>query len=162
MNDFKVSKKLFLNHNVNEVWDTVSSKGALELFHPFCLMNKVITWTDVKKDELVYLNGLTYEREFTTWKPNYGFTVSIGKTNGKKSKVEWEIKSSESGCFIIISVWPYKSGKVPKFLYPLINIFIVKPKLKRYLWSVLYGLKFYLDNNTVVKKNHFGSHPWFS
>ena len=39
-----ISEKIFLNHNINDVWNTLSSKNALELFHPFCLQNDVIEY----------------------------------------------------------------------------------------------------------------------
>ncbi len=162
MNDFKISKKLFLKHRLDDVWKVISAKEALELFHPYCLQNKVILWGNVKVDEIVYLNGLTFVREFTSWKVNHGFELTIGKKDGKKSKVKWEIKKSGSGCLISITVWPYKSNKVHKILYPLVNVFILRPKLKRYLGFVLMGLDFYLTNKRVVKNNQFGRHPWFS
>ena len=162
MTDFKISKKLFLKHRLGDVWKVISAKEALELFHPYCLQNKVILWGNVKIDEIVYLNGLTFVREFTSWKVNHGFELTIGKKDGKKSKVKWEIKKSESGCLISITVWPYKSNKVRKILYPLVNVFILRPKLKRYLGFVLMGLDFYLTNKRVVKNNQFGRHPWFS
>ena len=162
MNDFKISKKLFLKHGLDDVWKVISAKEALELFHPYCLQNKVILWGNVKVDEIVYLNGLTFVREFTSWKVNHGFELTIGKKDGKKSKVKWEIKKSGSGCLISITVWPYKSNKVHKILYPLVNVFILRPKLKRYLGFVLMGLDFYLTNKRVVKNNQFGRHPWFS
>jgi hypothetical protein len=159
-NGFKVSEKIILNQNPNKVWELISSKNALELFHPYCLKNDVIDYE--KKDKLVYLNGLTYIREFSAWKPNNGFELSIGKKGGKKSKVQWEIKILDRGCEVKISVFPYKSSKIPKYIYPIVNIFIVKPKLRKYLLSVLTGLKFYLDTNVKVKKNQFGKHSWFS
>ena len=162
MNDFKITKKLFLNHRLDDVWKVISAKEALELFHPYCLQNKVILWGNVKIDEIVYLNGLTFVREFTSWKVNQGFELTIGKKDGKKSKVKWEIKKSESGCQISITVWPYKSNKVHKILYPFVNVFIIRPKLRRYLGFVLMGLDFYLTNKKVVKNNQFGRHPWFS
>ena len=162
MNDFKISKKLFLKHRLVDVWKVISAKESLELFHPYCLQNKVILWGNVKVDEIVYLNGLTFVREFTSWKVNHGFELTIGKKDGKKSKVKWEIKKSGSGCLISITVWPYKSNKVRKILYPLVNVFILRPKLKRYLGFVLMGLDFYLTNKRVVKNNQFGRHPWFS
>ena len=162
MNDFKISKKLFLKHRLDDVWKVISAKEALELFHPYCLQNKVILWGNVKIDEIVYLNGLTFVREFTSWKVNHGFELTIGKKDGKKSKVKWEIKKSGSGCLISITVWPYKSNKVHKILYPLVNVFILRPKLKRYLGFVLMGLDFYLTYKRVVKNNQFGRHPWFS
>lgn len=162
MNDFKVSKKLFLEHPLDDVWVVISSKRALELFHPYCLRNNVISWNDIKVDELVYLNDLVFVREFTSWNPYRGFELNIGKKNGKKSRVKWKITKSKSGCLISITVWPYKSSKIPKILYPLINHLIVGPRLKGYLNSVLIGLNFYLTNRIVVKKNQFGTHPWFS
>ena len=162
MNNFKISKKLFLKHRLVDVWKVISAKESLELFHPYCLQNKVILWGNVKVDEIVYLNGLTFVREFTSWKVNHGFELTIGKKDGKKSKVKWEIKKSGSGCLISITVWPYKSNKVHKILYPLVNVFILRPKLKRYLGFVLMGLDFYLTNKRVVKNNQFGRHPWFS
>ena len=160
MNRIKVSEKIFLNHNSEIVWKIISSKNALELFHPYCLKNDAIDYK--KKDKLVYLNGLTYIREFSVWKPNKGFELSIGKKGGKKSKVIWEIKILDRGCEVTISVFPYSSSKISKYFYPIINIFIIKPKLRKYLLSVLKGLKFYLDTNIRVKKNQFGKHTWFS
>ena len=105
---------------------------------------------------------LTFVREFTLWGPNQGFELTIGKRGGKKSKVKWKITKSASGCQISITVWPYKSNKVPRLLYPLVSFFVVRPMLKKYLSSVLMGLDFYLTNKDVVKKNQFGTHPWFS
>ncbi len=161
MKEFHISEKIFLNQSNRVVWDTISLKNGLELFHPFCLKNKEIRG-DKKSDELVYLNGLTYIREFTSWKPNQGFELNIGSKNGKKSKVQWQLQSSGMGCELKISVFPYKSSKISKFLYPLVNFFVIKPRLKKYLQSVLKGLKYFLDHKQKVKKNQFGEHPWFS
>jgi hypothetical protein len=160
MNGFKVSEKIILNQNPDIVWEIISSKNALELFHPYCLKNDAIDYK--KKDKLVYLNGLIYIREFSVWKPNKGFELSIGKKGGKKSKVIWEIKILDRGCEVKISVFPYSSSKISKYFHPIVNIIIVKPKLRKYLQSVLTGLKFYLDTNIKVKKNQFGKHAWFS
>ena len=162
MADFNVSKKLFLEHPLDDVWDVISSKGALELFHPYCAQNNVVSWNDIRVDELVYLNDLVFVREFTSWNPTRGFELTIGKRGGKKSRVKWNIANSKSGCLISITVWPYKTSKIPKILYPLINNLIVRPRLKKYLNSVLMGLNFYLTNRVIVKKNQFGTHPWFS
>ena len=161
MKEFHVSEKIFLNQSNRVDWDTISLKNGLELFHPFCLKNKEIRG-DKKSDELVYLNGLTYIREFTSWKSNQGFELNIGSKNGKKSKVQWQLQSSGMGCELKISVFPYKSSKISKFLYPFVNFFVIKPRLKKYLQSVLKGLKYFLDHKQKVKKNQFGDHPWFS
>ena len=161
MIESKVSEKIFLNNKVKVVWDTISSKNALELFHPYCKKNNEIIGK-TKMDELIYLNWLTYIREFTSWRPNHGFELKIGKKNGKKSRVKWEIQSLKEGCEITISIFPYKSSKISKYFYPFVNFFVVKPNLKKYLKSVLKGLKYYVENNVKVNKNQFGKHPWFS
>jgi hypothetical protein len=124
MNGFKVSEKIILNQNPDIVWEIISSKNALELFHPYCLKNDAIDYK--KKDKLVYLNGLIYIREFSVWKPNKGFELSIGKKGGKKSKVIWEIKILDRGCEVKISVFPYSSSKISKYFHPIVNIIIVK------------------------------------
>ena len=51
---------------------------------------------------------------------------------------------------------------MPRLFYPFVNVFVVRPKLKKYLGAVLKGLNFYVTNNKVVKKNQFGRHSWFS
>lgn len=160
MEAFNISRKIFLNHSPSTVWDTVSSKNALEFYHPFCLKNDVIEHE--KKDELIYLNGLTYIREFTTWQPNQGFELYIGRKEGKKSKVVWEIQAQAEGCEIKISIYPYRSHKIGKLAYPFVRFFVIKPKLEKYLASVLKGLAHYLDTKRKVEKNQFGTHPWFS
>jgi hypothetical protein len=77
VNDFKISKRFFLKHRLDDVWKVISAKEALELFHPYCLQNKVILWGNVKIDEIVYINGLTFVREFTSWKVNQVFELTI-------------------------------------------------------------------------------------
>lgn len=138
MKPFKVSEKIFLSHTVNTTWNIVSSKNALELFHPFCLKNDVLEHT--KKDELLYLNGMTYVREFYSWKPNEGFELYIGREKGKKSRVVWELKTAEKGCEIKISVLPYRSSKIAKLWYPLF-IFYCETQAKKILAICLKRLR---------------------
>mgnify|MGYP003324343896 CR=1 FL=1 len=113
-------------------------------------------------DKIIYLNGLEYIREFNKWTPNSGFELSIGKENGKKSNVAWQLQDHGEGCSLTISIYPYKTSKVPRYMYAFIYLFIIKPKLGQYLTHVLKGLEYYLDYQTPVEKNHFGQHPWFS
>jgi len=161
---FSVSYKIILNHSKDEVWKIISSPGHLNLFHPFCSSNKIICWDNKKnkKDELIYLNGLTYYREFIDWNEKNGFDLIIGTKNGKKSNVKWTLSDMNNRCEISITISPYTSKRINKFLYPFANLFLIKPKLKNYLKSVLRGLQFYMDNNKVVPRNYFGKHSWFS
>ncbi len=158
----KVSKKIMLNHPKHKVWEVISSKSALELFHPFCMRNAVLIWSEQKKDKIIYLNGLEYVREFKKWTPTCGFELSIGKENGKKSKVAWQLEDHGERCSLTISIYPYKTSKVSKYTYAFFYLFIIKPKLGQYLINILKGLEYYLDYQIPVEKNHFGQHPWFS
>ena len=84
------------------------------------------------------------------------------KKNGEQSYVKWKISSENESIFLSIEVYPYFFKGVPKILSWIpFNIFI-RPKLTRYLDSVISGINWYLDNNEKVPPNFFGKHKWFS
>ena len=159
-----VSCSISLKNQSEDIWNAISSHGNLNFFHPFCYINKVIEGdkSSIKKDILIYLNGVVFEREFYQWDEMNGYELIIGKKNGKKSKVEWKISKTKNHTSLIINVFPYKTDKINSLFYPFVFYFYIKPKLKSYLNSVLKGLKFYLNNNQKVVKNQFGKHSWFS
>ena len=159
-----VSCSINLKFKKKDVWKAISSHGNLNFFHPFCKKNKVIEVDEnsIKKDILVYLNGIIFEREFYQWEKMKGYKLMIGKKNGKKSKVIWKISEKKNYTSLNIKVFPYKTDKINSLLYPFFFFFYIKPKLKSYLKNVLKGLKYYLYNNQIVLKNHFGKHSWFS
>ena len=162
MVQLKVSRKLFLKKSVEDVWQVISSKNTLELFHPFCSRNKVISWGDVKVDELVYLNGLTFIREISEWFEGIGYNLWIGTKRGPRSYVEWRIKEHTLGSELTITVYPHLLRKWPRLISFLPYYLYINPKLTSYLNSVVGGFKWYLDKGTAVPRNHFGKHPWFS
>ena len=87
-----VTQSIVLNANQKQVWELISSPGHLNHVHPFCQSNKAINWEDNHhQDELIYLNGLTYYREFIDWNEKNGFDLIIGTKNGKKSNVKWTL-----------------------------------------------------------------------
>ena len=159
-----VSCSISLKNEKKDVWKAISSHGNLDFFHPFCKKNKVIEGDEnsIKKDILIYLNGIVFEREFYQWEKMKGYKLMIGKKNAKKSKVIWEISENKDYTTLSIKVFPHKTDKINSLLYPFFFFFYIKPKLKSYLKSVLSGLKFYLYNNQTVVKNQFGKHSWFS
>ena len=161
---YRVSSNIELKIQVEDIWKTISSHGNLNFYHPFCHTNKVIEGdkNSIKKDILIYLNGVIYEREFFYWDEMNGYELMIGKKNGKKSKVVWKILKNKNNTFLRIDVFPYKTDKINSLLYPFVFYFYIRPKLKSYLNSVLKGLEFYLYNNQKVEKNQFGTHSWFS
>ena len=66
--------------------------GAGKTVSYFCKKNDIIKWDGKgSKDVLIYLNGLTYFREFTDWNNQKGYSLLIGKKRGPKSKVIWDL-----------------------------------------------------------------------
>ena len=161
---YSIESKIKLEQSQEKTWELISTPEILESVHPFCKENKVLFWKEnhIKKDILIYLNGLEYYREFTQWDAPNGFKLNIGKKEGKKSRVIWEIKGLGAQSQLKIKVLPYRSSKIPKVFYFWVHYFYIKPKLKDYLNSVLKGIKWYSINKIKVKKNQFGTHPWFT
>ena len=156
-----VTKKI--DSSAQELWKIISKPGNLNLTHPFCKKNDIIKWDGKgSKDVLIYLNGLTYFREFTDWKNKIGYTLFIGKKRGPKSKVIWEINSTNNSVCLTITVYPYLLKNWPKIISWLPFVFYIKPQLENYLNSVIGGINWYLINNKPVPKNYFGKHSWFS
>jgi ribosome-associated toxin RatA of RatAB toxin-antitoxin module len=161
---FQISNKIKIENSTHEVWDLISSPGHLNQFHPFCKENNVLESKNgvILKDQLIYLNGLTYYRTFKEWKPMVGYSIKIGSKNAKQSDVKWQIIENREFTFVKITVKPYTSSKIPKLLYPFIHYTIIRPKLKSYLKSVLKGLEYYLTYKKPVPRNQFGNHSWFA
>ena len=159
-----INCQLSFNHNSKVVWNVISAPNHLNLFHPFCKNNSIISWEESSHvDMLEYLNGLKYIRKFTKWSPLKGYELKIGKKDEKQSYVVWEIKEIDyTTCTLSITVYPHLLSKFPKIISYLPFKLIIKPKLYNYLFSVISGLKYYLENNEKVPKNNFGKHKWFS
>ena len=152
-----------MNSTVDNLWELISSPGHLNLVHPFCKKNETLVWNNKNhEDVLVYLNGLRYEREFISWNKNKGFSLLIGESFGKKSKVYWVIESNNNRAHLTITVHPYLFDYMPKLIYQPLFFIIIRPMMKKYLISVLNGIDWYLDKKTPVAKNMFGKHLWFS
>lgn len=162
--DRVITCKIYFTNNVEELWRVITAPNHLELFHPFCKKNSIISWDESSHiDQIEYLNGLKYVRNFVSWKPYKGYALYIGKKGGKQSYVVWEInKIDEISCSLSISVYPHLLSNFPRFFSYLPYKLIIKPKLYNYLFSVISGLRYYLENNEKVSKNQFGNHNWFS
>ena len=152
-----------IDTSVDELWEIISKPGNLNYVHPYCKKNEIIEWCgEGSKDVLIYLNGLTYFREFTNWDNQVGYSLLIGRKRGPKSKVIWKITSTNNSVFLTITVFPYLLSHWPKFFSWLPFVTYIKPNLENYLRSVVGGINWYLINKEPVSKNHLGKHPWFS
>ena len=118
MKRFKSSNNKLYKCSKEVLWKTISSPNYLNDTHPYCDNNSVIHWEkDLHEDELVYLNGLTYRRKFSDWKPGEGYDLWIGNSNKKQSFVEWRIKEEENGVRLSITAVSYTHLTLPTTPY---------------------------------------------
>ena len=157
-----VSYSINLKFDKQTVWSIISKPGNLNYFHPFCKSNKVICWESNKhEDVLEYLNGIVLHREFYKWDEGEGYALNIGRKNGRKSKVIWSISGGKI-TKLNITVYPHVLSRYNKVKYILAYILFIRPGLKKYLKSVLNGVKWHLENEKTTPRNQFGRHKWFS
>ena len=161
--NWSVSYNSQIKSDVDTVWQIISSKSNLELFHPFCKKNKVIKWSKENSiDQIEYLNGFIFQREFSKWEEKRGYDLYIRQLKKPKSFVQWRIKENEPNCELEIRVFPYLLNQGSKIIFWLPFHAVVKPLLSNYLASVVNGLKLYAEEGSPTPKNHFGRHIWFS
>ena len=103
------------------------------------------------------------ERHFVSWKENKGYSLYIGRKDGRKSHVSWRLKTindNQTELSITVHPWIFNQGSRSIEFIPF-NLF-VRPRLKSYLQSVLGGLKWYAEHDKPTPRNHFGKLAWFS
>tara|TARA_B110000014_G_scaffold176080_1_gene125964 strand:+ start:2324 stop:2818 length:495 start_codon:yes stop_codon:yes gene_type:complete len=160
---WSIKCKRKINSTPEKLWNLISKPGYLNLVHPYCKESTIKSWKkNDHSDILIYLNGLKYERHFNKWKEKKGYSLMIGKKNGKKSHVKWKISSYNNETFLTIIVSPYLLSNWPKLISFIPYLLYIKPNLKKYLNSVIGGIDWYLINNKPIPKNYFGKHLWFS
>ena len=159
-----ISLKMNFNYNNKALWEVISAPNNLELFHPYCKNNISINWEKGHySDEIIYLNNKKYKRVFLKWKKNFGYELIISNLQNKKSYVIWEITEIDNlNSSLRITIYPHLLATWPKMLSYLPFTLIIKPRLKSYLFSVISGLHYFLNETKKVPKNHFGAHKWFS
>ena len=147
-----------------EVWDAISHPGNLELCHPFCASNPVRIWPGPQsKDEVHYLSGWIYERQFYEWIEGVGYDLEIGRSNGGRSLVSWRIKKiDDHSCSLKITVYPHALQNLPTLIRWIPHALWIRPLLRKYLNSVVRGFEWYVLRGEPVPRNAFGIHPWFS
>tara|TARA_B100000519_G_C13927849_1_gene289956 strand:+ start:47 stop:568 length:522 start_codon:yes stop_codon:yes gene_type:complete len=162
--NWKISCNKEINVSVDRLWGLITRPSNLELFHPFCKKNPIRQWPGSESiDEVHYYNGLILKRTFINWIDNEGYDLCIAPKSGSKSFVSWRIKKiTEKSSNIKIIVYPYlhNKGSKAKCFIPF-NI-LIKPILKKYLYQVLSGIEWHLNNNKRVPKNKFGNNIMFS
>jgi hypothetical protein len=146
------------------VWSTISMPGNLEKCHPFCEKNPVVEWPgEGSKDEVHYLSGWIYERQFFRWIEGVGYDLEIGRSGGGKSFVSWRIlPDTDKCCSLQIAVYPHIYQDIPVAIRWLPHSLYIGPMLRRCLSSVTRGFEWYVSRGVPVPRNQFGKLPWFS
>jgi len=163
-----VSSSITIDATTTKAWEIISQPGNLNLSHPFCRENIVKKWSGKDSaDTIIYFSGWELERNFFEWRVEKGYKLMIGRKGGRKTEVNWEINESTKGgerekAILSISLKiPYLQQIqvlfrwIPHFLY-------LRPKMKKYLNSVLKGFEYHITTGKPVERNQFGSHSWFS
>jgi hypothetical protein len=146
------------------VWNTISMPGNLEPCHPFCAKNPVEIWDgEGSRDEIHYLSGWVFERQFQRWIDGVGYDLEIGRPEGGSSFVSWRIMPIDTqSCTLRIAVYPHALQNLPVAIRWIPHILRFGPLLRRYVSSVTRGFEWYITRGEPVPRNQFGSHPWFS
>ena len=155
-----VNSRIKINSSKDLIINLIKSKNNLEKFHPFCLKNEVINWDKGNSiDYVYYFSGKKYKRKFVKWN-NDGYELEIYEDR-KLAKICWSVLVNDDQSIVSIQAkpyLPYKSGFINRLVFHI----YVKYMLNTYLNAVLRGLKFYIENNIIVKENQFGKHRWYS
>ncbi len=147
-----------------DVWCAISRPGNLELCHPFCESNPVRIWPGPgSQDEVHYLSGWVYERQFRRWIEGVGYDLQIGRKGGGKSLVSWRVIPIDDYCCALkITVCPHALQNLPILIRWIPYVLWLRPLLRKYLDSVVRGFEWHVVRLEPVPRNAFGTHPWFS
>ena len=155
-----VNSRIKINSSKDLIINLIKSKNNLEKFHPYCLKNEVINWDKENSIDYVnYFSGKKYKRKFVKWN-NDGYELEIYEDR-KLAKISWSVLANDDQSIVSIQAKPYLPYK-SRFINRLVFHIYVKYMLNTYLNAVLRGLKFYIENNIIVKENQFGKHRWYS
>jgi hypothetical protein len=155
-----INSRIKINSSKDLIINLIKSKNNLEKFHPFCLKNEVINWDKKNSIDFVYyFSGKKYKRKFIKWNHD-GYELEIYEDK-KLAKISWSVLVNGHQSIVSIQAEPYLPYK-SRFINIIIFHIYLKYMLTSYLNAVLNGLKFYIENNIIVKEDQYGKHRWYS
>lgn len=148
---------------LSAVWALLSAPGHLESCHPFCAANPTHAWPGPgSHDTLEYHNGRVVERRFAVWNEAEGYDIEVSGEDRLLALVRWRLRPRGHGTELTIVLFPYMFDGLPAILRRPWYRTAVGPLMRRYLRSVLLGVEHKVVTGEDVRRNQFGSHPWFS
>ena len=160
----KVNSTEIIQVPAAKLWEGVTAEGHLAVAHPYVEVHTHDgPMGSGAKDRIVYLNGLTFDRQFTDWREGEGYTLLIGRPQGRsRSRVEWHIESlGPTQSSLSITVYPDLLHRMPSWLRWVAFQWKVKPLLQAYLDAVTGGIAHWLETGTSVRREDHADHPWF-
>ena len=155
-----ISASRVFDLDIHELWELISEPGALEKYHPFCIKNDVLVWSEnERKDTICYANGKVFTRKFTDWVNCHSFKLNISNGHHDAS-VEWNFEKINDKSKLTIIIFPKFMPK--NTVLRSIGSMIVRYNLRLYLNKIMCGIEYYIKFNKKVTINQFGSHRWFS
>ena len=159
-----ISATAAIDASPERLWSTISTAGSLDDCHPFCAENSVSKWPgEGAVDAIRYLNGQAYERRFRGWHEGAGFDIELFHKGNELAWAIWRITDLGDGrSCLTITVYPLRLQRLPVLLRWVPQLFVIRPRLRFYLDSVVSGYKWFIEKGEAVPRNQFGEHPWFS
>lgn len=162
---FEIKGGLPINAPAKRLWETITTPGHLELFHPFVKEHrKSDDWKGIGgRDSGVFHNGGERHREIVEWDEGNSYRIKMDNNDGHDTQVRFAIKRiSKNKAGFSISISKNSFRKIPRLLWPVLARWRILPLHKKYLFSVLNGLAYYSETGKKVKKNQFGRHSRLS
>ena len=159
-----VSASASINTPASGLWEAIAEPGCLRDAHPFVASNPVQQWPGAdSRDEVHYLNGVCYRREFREWHEGVGYDLEIFHEARLLAWVSWRVTAEDDATSALhITVYPAGLQHLPVAVRWLPHLAVVRPKLRAYLESVVHGFEWSITRCEPVPDNQFGEHPWFS
>lgn len=160
-----IQRKIEVNSAKEKIWNAITKPRHLEYYHPYCEKHISITsWNKIGDKDIGYFySGKSIKREIIGWKEKKSYKVKIDNEDGNLSEVEFSIEelTLEKSIFVV-QIFTDSYKKIPRPIWYFFALFFLVPSYKKYLNSILKGLKYYCETGKKVERNQFGAHKHFS
>ncbi|WP_121667712.1 hypothetical protein [Mesonia aquimarina] len=162
---FFIQGKIEINYTKEKIWHIITQPGHLENYHPYCKKHiKTTSWKQIgDTDQGFFYSGKSMKREVIDWQEEKSYKVKIDNDDENLSEVKFSIESKTTEISIFtIEIFTDSYKKIPRPIWYFFAFIFLVPSYKKYLNSILKGLKYYSETGKKVSKNQFGSHKIFS
>lgn len=148
-NKFIVGGSVNINYSAKALWELLTTTGHLTKVHPRCERHETTSWVGIgSKDIVTYKNGGYRNRTVIDWDVEKKIRVIVqDPSNQKESKVLYSIKKlTDQSCELLIQIETDAYKNIPRPIWKLYAITILRPQYKKYLGGLLLGFVNYTGN----------------